>query len=191
MYAKIMNPSADLNNLNKNDLEFTMTPKRLVDSNGIQYPISVLRSFTKENVYNLFGYLECNINDDYDMSTYDDELHDVYISHYYVSDYVLYENRRLQDKSQNIIDEVLNRRVFETSIEYRKLRKEAYINELSPERDPITALGDVVDALYQAIYHGEIEKLNELAIRIEDIKQRYPKPVPPSANTVPPSANTP
>lgn len=174
MYAKIINISSDQSNLNESDLEFIDNPKSLVDSNGIQYSLSVLRKFTNEEIYNLFGLLIVDNNNDY--AEWDDEIQDRVISHYYVSDYVLYKNFILQDKSQEIIDEVNTKREFETSIEYRKQRKEAYIRDISPEQDPITALGDVVDALYQAIYHGEIDKLNEVAVKIELIKERYPKP---------------
>lgn len=178
MYAKIINASSDQNNLNVSDLEFVDNLKSLVDSNGIQYPFSVLRKFTKETIYNLFGLLTVESNNDY--TEWDSDIQDRVISHYYVSDYVLYKNLVLQNKSQEIIDEVNAKREFEASIEYRKQRKEAYISEISPEQDTITTLGDVVDALYQAIYHGEVDKLNDLALKIESIKERYPKP---TANT--------
>lgn len=178
MYAKIVNSSSDQNNLNESDLNFIDNPKFLVDFNGVQYPLSVLRKFTNEKIYNLFGLLTVENNNDY--TEWDSDIQDRVISHYYVSDYVLYKNFVLQNKSQEIIDEVNSKREFEASIEYRKQRKEAYISEISPERDPVTTLGDVVDALYQAIYHGEVDKLNDLAVKIESIKERYPKP---TANT--------
>ena len=174
MYAKIINISSDQSNLSDSDLEFIDNPKSLVDSNGIQYSLSVLQKFTKEEIYNLFGLLIVDNNNDY--TEWDSDIQDRVISHYYVSDYVLYKNFILQDKSQEIIDEVNTKREFEASIEYRKQRKEAYIRDISPEQDPITTLGDVVDALYQAIYHGEVDKLNEVAVKIESIKERYPKP---------------
>jgi hypothetical protein len=178
MYAKIVNSSSDQNNLNESDLIFIDNPKSLVDFNGIQYPLSVLRNFTNEKIYNLFGLLSVESNNDY--TEWNSDIQDRVISHYYVSNYVLYKNLVLQNKSQEIIDEVNVKREFEASIEYRKQRKEAYISEISPEQDPVTTLGDVVDALYQAIYHGEVDKLNDLALKIENIKERYPKP---TANT--------
>ena len=79
-------------------------------------------------------------------------------------------------KSQEIIDQVNERRAFEQSIEYRKQRKLAYIEQISPEKDPITTIGDVVDALYQVIQHGDTTKLDEVSVKIEQIKSQYPKP---------------
>ena len=75
-----------------------------------------------------------------------------------------------------IINDVNKRRSFENSIDYRRLRREAYIRDISPEQDIITTIGDVLDALYKAVYHNDSAKLNELAIKIESIKASIPKP---------------
>jgi hypothetical protein len=182
MYAKIINENVDTSNMSELDLYIVERPNSLTDSSGIQYPISVLDKFSRIEILNLFNIREVINSNNYNESEWDVDLQERVFSHYSIStnnEFIL-KNFILQDKPQDIIDRVNAERELEASIEYRKRRKEAYINELSPEKDPISTLGDVVDALYQAIYHGEVEKLNELAIKIENIKSIYPKP---SANT--------
>ena len=159
-------------------------PTKLVDKNGIQYPLSFFYKSTSSEKYELFDILEVVLLEDYDVENFDMELQDIQLSkiHSTGSPSKLYKTVVAVDKSQEEIDKVLSRRELEEFIDYRKRRKEAYIENISPEKDPITTLGDVVDALYQAVYHGDAEKLNALAIVIEDIKLQYPKPVD-SANT--------
>lgn len=181
MYVQIINSNANESNLSEDDIRL-FYPERLVDNDGIQYPLSVLTKFSNEQIYNLFGLRQMINNHLYNESDFDDEIHEKVLSHYDVSSDNNYirKNWKKQDKPQEIIDEVKAKREFEASIEYRKQRKEAYIREISPEEDAISTLGDVVDALYQAIYFGETDKLNELSTIIERIKEIYPKP---SANT--------
>lgn len=177
MYARIINENADENNLIETDLEI-FYPSRLVDSEGIQYSLSVLQKFTPDIIFNLFGIREIKHHHNYSEDAWDEEIQERVFTHYNVStdnNYII-KNFSLQNKPQEIIDSVMHRREFESSISYRVDRRNAYASELSPEGDLLCSIGDVLDALYQAIYHGEIDKLGEISTKIEDIKTRYPKP---------------
>lgn len=184
MFGKILNSNADLNNLSEEDVILDYKPTKLVDKNGIQYPLSYFYKSTAEEKYDLFGILEIVVLEDYEVENFDIELQDVRLTkiHSAGSPPKIYKTLIAADKPQEEIDVVLLRRGKLKSIDYRSKRKEAYIQSLSPEKDPISTLGDVVDALFQAVYHGDVEKLNTLAPIIDEIKLQYPKPVD-SANT--------
>lgn len=184
MFGKILNSNADLNNLSEEDVILDYVPVKLIDKNGIQYPLSYFNRSTIEEKYDLFDILEVISLEDYDVENFDIELQNIQLTkiHSAGSPPKIFKTLVAVDKPQEEIDAVLLRRGKLKSIDYRSKRKEAYIQRISPEKDPISSLGDVVDALFQAVYHGDVEKLNELAPLIDEIKLQYPQPIV-SANT--------
>jgi hypothetical protein len=174
MFAIVINNPIDLLDISSNDVVFNYFPRKLVDGNGIQYPLSVLNVYDGQKILDLFGIY--TVEEVKDFVTYDPELEDMIVGNIKIDGYKIIKTYILQDKSQEIIDQVNEKRAFEQSIEYRKQRKLAYIEQISPEKDPITTLGDVVDALYQVIQNGDTTKLDEISVKIESIKSQYPKP---------------
>ena len=61
---------------------------------------------------------------------------------------------------------------------YRALRKNAMRTELGEDHTLIDTIGDVLDAVVKALY-GDFSELDEIAAKIAEIKQRYPKEAKP------------
>lgn len=58
---------------------------------------------------------------------------------------------------------------------YREKRALRYSQDLSPEGSQATAIGDCIDALIVAVVDGDLTKLNEIKVKIDQIKQDIPK----------------
>jgi hypothetical protein len=174
MWFKIIN-STDTSNMTKNDVQEVSYPKRLVDDNGIQYPISVLQKFTSQEIIDLFGLYKYD-DKKYLYSTLDNELEQAVFSHYSLENnqIVEYETKESKTLSQDQINSIVRERQKTEDLTYRTKRRQAYFQRLSPEQDSITALGEVVDAIYQAIYHGDVEKLEFVSNIIEGVKADFP-----------------
>lgn len=176
MWFKIIN-ATDTSNMTKNDVQEVSYPKRLTDGNGIQYPTSVLEKFSSQEIIDLFGLYKYDTKKYlFDYSNLDSELEQSVFSHYSLENnqIVEYEKKESKDLSQERIDVILQERQRIEDLTYRTKRKEAYIQRLSPEQDPITAIGEVVDAIYHAIYHGDVEKLEFVSSIIEGVKEDFP-----------------
>lgn len=177
-WAKLLNSNSDKDNLIKKDFEIIEYPDRLTDNKGLQYPSAAIYRFSDQENVDLFGLYKYEMIISYDKI--DEEIEEIYTEKYYIENTKLVEKISKRNKSQEEIDQILKERqeksLYEEQYGYRELRKIAYINQLSPERDAISTLGDVVDALYQAIWKGDASKLEELSFKIEDIKSQFPKP---------------
>lgn len=176
MFSKLIKQDVDILNLSTNDISLPYNPEKLVDFNGNQYHTAVLNRFDSQTIFDLFEIYTVEDVHDYDQNSFDSELQDIIIDNIKIDGYKMIRTYKVQSKSQDVIDQVNERRQLENSIEYRENRKLAYIEEISPEKDPISTLGDVVDALYHVIQHGDTSKLEDLSVKIESIKQRFPKP---------------